>query len=65
MKPNNKGYSISMSVIIILMITMLLVLFTSCTATRTITNSAEYQQKGDTTIIIQTKTIENYKAKKQ
>lgn len=37
---------------------------TSCTVTRTITNKSEYHQKGDTTVVIQTKTIENYNAKK-
>lgn len=37
---------------------------TSCTVTRTITNKSEYHQRGDTTVVIQTKTIENYNAKK-
>lgn len=36
----------------------------SCTATRTIVNQAQYIQRGDTTFIIQTKTTENYNAKK-
>lgn len=36
----------------------------SCTATRCITNQAQYFQKGDTTVIIQTKTTETYNAKK-
>lgn len=38
---------------------------TSCTATRTVTNQAQYIQRGDTTFIIQTKITENYNAKKQ
>lgn len=38
---------------------------TSCTATRVITNQAQYIQRGDTTFIIQTKVTENYNAKKQ
>lgn len=33
---------------------------TSCTATRTITTSAESKQIGDTSIVIQTRTIEQY-----
>lgn len=37
----------------------------SCTATRVITNEATYLQKGDTTHVITTKTIETYNAKKQ
>lgn len=37
----------------------------SCTASRTITNTAEYRQQGDTTIIIQTKSVEKYDANKK
>lgn len=33
---------------------------TSCTAVRTITTSAESKQIGDTSIVIQTRTIEQY-----
>ena len=32
----------------------------SCTAVRTITTSAESKQFGDTSVVIQTKTIEQY-----
>ena len=38
------------------------VLMASCNVTRTITN--EYYQRGDTSVVIQTKTIETYDAKK-
>ncbi len=37
---------------------------TSCNVTRTITNQSEYYQRGDTSVVIQTKTIESYDAKK-
>ena len=37
---------------------------TSCNVTRTITNQSEYFQKGDTSVMIQTKTIEMYDATK-
>lgn len=37
----------------------------SCTAVRTITNESKYLQKGDTSVVIQTKTIESYNAKKE
>lgn len=37
----------------------------SCNVTRTITTSSQYHQKGDTTIVIQTKTIETYDATKK
>ena len=36
---------------------------TSCNVTRTITTKSEYWQKADTSVIIQTKTIESYNAK--
>ncbi|MBQ6984369.1 MAG: hypothetical protein IJM92_11415 [Fibrobacter sp.] len=37
----------------------------SCTAVRTITNRSEYYQRGDTSVMIQTKTIESYDASKK
>lgn len=37
----------------------------SCNVTRTITTSSQYYQKGDTTTVIQTKTIESYDATKK
>lgn len=38
---------------------------TSCNVTRTITNESQYYQRGDTSIVIQTKTIETYDAVKK
>ena len=38
---------------------------TSCNVTRTITTSSQYVQKGDTTCVIQTKTVEQYDASKK
>ena len=38
---------------------------TSCNVTRTITNESEYYQRGDTSVVIQTKTIETYDASKK
>lgn len=37
----------------------------SCNLTREVTNRSEYFQKGDTTVTIQTKTIETYNAEKK
>lgn len=37
----------------------------SCNVTRTITNQSEYYQKGDTSVVIQTKTVETYDASKR
>ena len=32
----------------------------SCNVTRTVTTQSQYYQKGDTSVVIQTKTIESY-----
>ena len=37
----------------------------SCNVTRTITTKSEYWQKADTSVVIQTKTIERYNAEKR
>ena len=37
----------------------------SCNVTRVITNESQYLQKGDTSVVIQTKTIETYEASKK
>ena len=38
---------------------------TSCNVTRTITNESQYYQRGDTSVVIQTKTIETYDASRK
>ena len=38
---------------------------TSCNVTRTITTRSEAWQKGDTSVVIQTKTVETYDASKK
>lgn len=43
----------------------LLITITSCNVTRQITNESQYYQKGDTSVVIQTKTIETYNAEKK
>ena len=42
-----------------------MVALTGCNVTRTVTTSSQYWQKGDTSCIIQTKTIESYDASKK
>ena len=37
-------------------------LLTGCNVTRTVTTSSSYLQRGDTTVLIQSKTIESYDA---
>ena len=36
-----------------------------CNVTRTVTTQSQYWQKGDTSVVIQTKTIESYDASKR
>ena len=38
---------------------------TSCNVTRVVTNKSEYQQRGDTSIVIQTKVTETYDASRR
>ena len=38
---------------------------TSCNVTRTITTKSEYWQRADTSVVIQTKTIETYDASRK
>ena len=44
---------------------VLAVAMSSCNVTRTVTTKSEYWQKGDTSVVIQTKTIETYDASKK
>ena len=37
----------------------------SCNVVRTVTNKSEYYQRGDTSVMIQTKTTESYDATKK
>ena len=37
----------------------------SCNVTRTVTTESQYFQKGDTSVVIQTKTVETYDASKK
>ena len=41
------------------------VALSSCNVTRTVTTKSEYRQQGDTSVFIQTKTIESYDASKK
>ncbi|MBR4519795.1 MAG: hypothetical protein IKO63_00085 [Paludibacteraceae bacterium] len=42
-----------------------MVALTGCNVTRTVTTSSSYVQRGDTTVLIQSKTIESYDASKR
>ena len=51
--------------IFIMTVIMTSVAMVSCNVTRTITNESQYYQRGDTSVVIQTKTIETYDASKK
>ena len=44
---------------------MVAIVATSCNVTRTVTTRSEAWQKGDTSVVIQTKTVETYDATKK
>ncbi len=48
--------------ILIMAVIMTGMVMASCNVTRTITTKSEYWQKADTSVVIQTKTIEQYDA---
>ena len=50
---------------IALMIIGAATVLTSCNVTRTVTTSSSYVQRGNTTVMIQSKTIESYDASKK
>ena len=51
---------------LVLVVLMILALaLSSCNVTRTVTTKSEYWQKADTSVVIQTKTIETYDASKK
>ena len=52
-------------VIMITIIVMAVLGLTSCNVTRTVTTRSETWQRGDTSIVIQSKTIESYDASKK
>ncbi len=49
----------------VFIVLLTVVTFASCNVTRTVTTRSEYQQRGDTAVVIQTKTIEMYDALKK
>lgn len=52
-------------IFILALIAVIAVSVTSCNVTRTVTTESQYFQKGDTSVVITTKTIETYDATKK
>ena len=48
------------AIIVLLLIIILAGILSGCNVTRTVTTTAQTVQKGDTTVVIMTKTIEQY-----
>ena len=59
---NKRQFEIT-CVVVILAIIFLAFLLSGCNVTRTVTTTAQTIQKGDTTTVIMTKTIESYDGK--
>ena len=49
----------------VILLIVVLAALVGCNVTRTVTTSSQYWQKGDTSVVIQTKTIESYDASKR
>ena len=54
-----------MKKIIIMATIMTSMVLASCNVTRTITNESQYVQKGDTSVLIQTRIVETYDASRK
>ncbi|MBR4499956.1 MAG: hypothetical protein IKP11_05400 [Paludibacteraceae bacterium] len=50
---------------LIMTVIMTSIVMASCNVTRIITNESQYLQRGDTSVVIQTKTIETYDASRK
>jgi hypothetical protein len=48
-----------------LLLPLLALSLASCNVTRTVTTQSQYYQRGDTSVVIQTKTVESYDASKK
>ena len=62
MNLNKKQFELT-AVVIFLLIVVLALILSGCNVTRTVTTTAQTIQRGDTTTVIMTKTIESYDGK--
>ena len=60
--PTKRQFEV-IAVIVVLLIVAIALLMSSCNVTRTVTTTAQTIQRGDTTTVIMTKTIESYDGK--
>ena len=62
MNLNRKHFEVT-AIVVILLIFVLACILSGCNVTRTITTTAQTVQRGDTTTVITTRTVEQYDAK--
>ena len=55
----------TLSALAVCLLSALAVFLESCNVVRTITNESQYFQRGDTSVVIQTRTVESYDASKK
>ena len=60
MKTKAMKNEVVVAVVVLVILVVLGTVMTSCNVTRSITTSSQYYQRGDTSVVIQTKTIESY-----
>ena len=60
---NDKQREIIAIILLFLAMVALIIAMSSCNVTRTVTTTAQTVQRGDTTTVIMTKTIESYDGK--
>lgn len=72
MKPNNKkprhmkpSSERRASLLFVIILAISALALTGCNLTRTVTTQSQYYQRGDTAVVIQTKTTETYDATKK
>ena len=56
---------LAVSAVLAFAIIIAVLVLQACNVTRTITNESQYFQRGDTSVMIQTKTIETYDASRK
>lgn len=64
LRPTNIRTHKTPRMVLVLLLIGLLFLAQSCNVTRTVTTQSEVYQRGDTSVVIQTRTVESYDAKK-
>ena len=65
MKTKAMKNEVVVAVVVLVILVVLGAMMVSCNVTRTVTTQSQYWQRGDTSVVIQTKTIESYDGTKK